>query len=69
MIQVTPSKEDLRKEILKHRELQSENDIYKLQINMIKENAKSDNPIWMVKFPTRQDLEASKGGGDNKPIK
>lgn len=75
MVQLTPSKESLKQEILKHRELEKNDDVYKLQIKMIKENAKSDNPIWMVKFPTRQDLENSRREGDqdkdinNKPKK
>jgi hypothetical protein len=68
MILTTPSKESLKKEILKYREIDGNNEIYKLQVKTIKENSKLDNPIWMVKFPSRSDLGGDSGdsSGDDK---
>ncbi len=58
-VAVTPSEEELKKRLAHHNKLRGvenvsvDRSIYRKQMEAIMENAKSDRPIWDVKFPTK----------------
>ena len=65
MQSVMPNEQDLRRTIEEKRPVPKvDKEVYHAQMRAIMENAKSDRPIWDVKFPTKQDVAIMKKGSD-----